>query len=83
MFEDEHVLLAADESDGALSAALPPTLRLGGELTIAGGNRVEGALIQLQCLTCGPGGGPATVAEAVSDASGAFSMLAPDPGVAE
>ena len=78
-----RVLLAADESDGALSAALPPTLRLGGELTIAGGNRVEGALIQLQCLTCGPGGGPATVAEAVSDASGAFSMLAPDPGVAE
>jgi hypothetical protein len=78
-----RVLLSADESDGALSAALPPTLRLGGELTIAGGNRVEGALIQLQCLGCGPDGGPAVVAEAVSDASGAFSMLAPDPGVAE
>ncbi|HEY8147241.1 MAG TPA: carboxypeptidase-like regulatory domain-containing protein, partial [Kofleriaceae bacterium] len=78
-----RVLLAAEADDAPLSAALPPTLRLGGELTVAGGNRVEGALVQLHCLTCGPDGGPAVVAEAVSDASGAFSMLAPDPGVAE
>lgn len=62
---------------------IPDTLRLGGTLTIAGGIDVVGALVQLQCFTCGPGGQPATVAEAVSDSSGDFVLIAPDPGVAE
>lgn len=73
---------AGDTSD--LSAIeLPRTLRLTGALTVAGGSTVAGALIQLRCLDCGPGGAPAPVAEAVSSASGEFVLLAPDPGVAE
>jgi hypothetical protein len=78
-----RVHLAMAEGGDALEVALPATLRLVGELTLTGGSRVPGALVQLYCLTCGPDGGAATVAEAVSDASGQFSMLAPDPGVAE
>ncbi|HEU5060609.1 MAG TPA: carboxypeptidase-like regulatory domain-containing protein [Kofleriaceae bacterium] len=73
-----HRALAAP---GALPVELPATLELTGTLAIAGGNRVPGALVQLQCLTCGPDGGPAPVAEAISDAAGQFTMLAPDPGV--
>ena len=73
----------AVEADTALEVALPATLRLGGELTLVGGSQLSGALVQLYCLTCAPDGGAAPVAEAVSDAAGEFSMLAPDPGVAE
>lgn len=78
-----RVLLAVAETGPALAVELPPTLELTGTLTLAGGSRVVGALIQLQCKTCGPGGGPAAVAEAVSDDAGDFTLLAPDPGVAE
>ena len=77
-----RVHLATGVTD-ALSVELPAVLRLTGTLTLAGGTRVSGALVQLRCLACGADGGPAPVAEAVSDASGNFTLLAPDPGVAE
>jgi hypothetical protein len=64
-------------------SALPATLELSGELVAAGGGALSGAVVQLQCLSCGPDGGLATVSEAVSDASGEFVLRAPDPGVAE
>lgn len=63
--------------------ALPATLELSGELVATGGGAVSGAVVQLQCLICGPGGGVANVAEVVSDAAGQFVLRAPDPGVAE
>jgi len=62
---------------------LPTTLRLTGALTVTGGAAVTGAVLQLQCLVCGPDSGAMTVAEAVSDSSGEFLLYAPDPGVAE
>jgi len=79
-----QVVDAPPVSSGDLGAPrLPRALTLTGSLAVAGGNPVGGALVQLQCLTCGPDGGPAAVAEAVSDPAGDFALLAPDPGVAE
>lgn len=75
---------AAAGGTGSLGdTALPRTIRLTGALTTTGGAAVSSAVVQLQCLSCGPDGGAATVAEAVSDSSGAFALRAPDPGVAE
>ena len=61
--------------------ALPPVLRLSGEVALPGGGALAGASVELHCLACGADGGPAPVAQAVSDAAGRFVLLAPDPGV--
>ena len=61
--------------------ALPDTLRLSGVIGAPGPGPLAGTSVQLLCLTCGADGGPAVVAEAVTDPAGRFVLLAPDPGV--
>ena len=61
--------------------ALPDTMRLSGVIAAPGPGPLAGTSVQLLCLACGAAGGPAVVAEAVTDPAGRFVLLAPDPGV--
>ena len=65
---------------GALG--LPVTLRMTGRLGALGGVDLTSAHVELRCADCGASGGPAVVGQAVTDATGSFVLLVPDPGVA-
>ena len=62
---------------------LPRVLRATGLLVVEGGlGPAGGAHLQLFCTGCGPDGRSVPVTETVTDATGGFELVAPDPGVA-
>ena len=80
-----RLLVTAPAPGGDLDVALPalpPVLRATGVLGTQGGGPVAGAHLQLYCFECGPDGASIPVAETVTDSTGRFLLIAPNPGVA-
>ncbi len=63
--------------------ALPDAIEVTGDVTIPGVAGASGVYLQLLCYDCVGAAATAPVAEAVSDASGRFSLSVPDPGTGE
>jgi hypothetical protein len=59
---------------------LPPAIAVYGEIWASGVGALPGAHVSLGCTSCGVA---RPVAEAVTDATGRFRLLVPDPGSAE
>jgi hypothetical protein len=72
---------AAGGAEDLGAIQLPAVLRASGTLAGAAGP-LGGAHLQLFCRECGPDGGWSPVSQTVTDATGRFVLVAPDPGVA-
>ena len=65
------------------TVALPAAIRLHGNVLLANGNAaLHGAAIALYCVSCTGSARQQPIAEAASDATGAYTLVVVDPGVA-